>query len=122
MSERRWTQGRVSEAIDAARVGDVSAAARLAADIAIKMQPIRTIDGDEIRKRALANLALRLGREPTAADIDAERTAEAQRQPMPYVIASRPHEALPFRIAARGTFVNVLPSALILPPAVKIEV
>lgn len=114
MTEKPWTMGRVRGAIEAAKGGEFDDAAALT----IKMQPVRTIDGDEIRKRALANLALRLGREPTEADIDAERTAEAQRQPMSYVIASRPHEAPPFRIAARGTFVNVLPP----PPTVKIEV
>lgn len=116
MSERRWTQGRVSEAINAVRVGDVSAAARLAADIAIKMQPIRTIDGDEIRKRALANLALRLGREPTAADIDAERTSEALRQPMAYLVyPTDPRSRAAFRDVAEMHGIYV-------PPAVKIEV
>lgn len=52
----------------------------------VKIIPIRTIDGDDIRKRALTNLRLRLGREPTAEDIARERTAEAQRQPMAYLI------------------------------------
>ncbi len=43
--------------------------------------PLATYDGEDLRARAMRNLRERLGREPTADDIKAERDAEEQNYP-----------------------------------------
>lgn len=47
---------------------------------------LKTFDAESDRRRRLAELRERLGREPTSEDIEVERRDEAQRNPLQSVV------------------------------------